>query len=53
MYIFCTKHVHLLVKTCTCFAKLIRLNLFLSTAKTKKTAGVVKKGVVAGSTKRI
>ena len=53
MYIFCTKHVHLLVKTCTCFAKLIRLNLFLSTAKTKKTAGVVKKGVLVGSTKRI
>jgi hypothetical protein len=29
------------------------LNLFLSTAKTKKTAGVVKKGVLVGSTKRI
>lgn len=53
MYIFCTKHVHLLFKTCTCFAKLIRLNLFLNRAKTKKTSGVVKKGVLAGSTKRI
>jgi predicted nucleic acid binding AN1-type Zn finger protein len=47
MYIFCTKHVHLSFKRCTCFDNLIRTKLFLSTAKAKIAAVEKKKGLIA------
>ncbi len=53
MYIFHSKHVHLLLKTCTCFNKLIRTKLFLSRAKAKIVAVEKKKGVFAVGTKQL